>query len=111
MSCPRSSVPSGCAQDGPSSLAAKSISLIGTRQTSGPSSTAARMKPRMTELTIASRCLRKRRHASRPGENRACLRDAAVTAAPAGGSAVRDAGVKPAIEDIGNEVEEDDEAG
>src|SRR5580698_9793832 len=110
MSWPRSSVPNGWAHDGGSSLEAKSISLIGTRQTSGPSSTASTISARMTVLTMASLCRRKRRHASRPGEKRA-LRAGVATTAPAGASAVRDAGVEPAIKDIGNQVEQDDETG
>ena len=43
-SWPRSSVPIGCAHDGPCSRAVKSISLIGTVHTSGPSITARIMK-------------------------------------------------------------------
>src|SRR5215218_8985574 len=110
ISWPRSSVPNGWAQDGPSSLALKSISLIGTRQTSGPSTTASTISPRMNALAIASLWRRKRRHASRPGENRALLAGLITTAAAVGGSTVRDAGVEPAINHIGKEVEEDHEA-
>src|SRR5207248_1653188 len=110
-SWPRSSVPSGCAQDGPSSLAAKSISLIGTRQTSGPSSTVSTSANRMTALAMAGLWRRNRRQASMAGENRTCLAGLATTAAPACGSAVRDTGVEPAIDDVGDEVEDDDEAG
>src|SRR6185437_14818755 len=106
MSCPRSSVQNGWVHDGPSSLDAKSISLIGTRQSSGPSTTASTMIASTTELAIASLCRRKRRHASRPGVDGALLADLAPVAAAAapGASAVRDAGVEPAIKDICNEV-------
>src|SRR5260221_3186169 len=111
MSWPRSSVPKGCAQDGLSSLAAKSISLIGSRHTSGPSTTASTITASTAALPIASLWRRKRRHASRPGEKCALLAGFATTTAPAGRSAVRDAGGEPAIDDIGNHVEDDDETG
>src|SRR6185437_2774507 len=111
MSCPRSSVPSGCAQDGPANWAAKSISLIGTRQTSGPNRTARTIASSTTVLAIASLWRRKRRQASRPGETRAFLAGLAATAAPVGASTESDAGVEPAIKEIGDEVEKDDETG
>src|SRR5260370_24062169 len=111
MSWPRSSVRKGCAQDGLWSWAVKSISLIGTRHTSGPSRTASTITSSTTALPMASLWRRKRRHASRPGEKRALLAGLPTMTAPAGGSAGRDAGVEPAIEDVGDEVEENDETG
>ncbi len=53
---------------GRSSWAAKSMSLIGTRQTSGPTATASSITARITRPTTARRWRRKRRQASRAGE-------------------------------------------
>src|SRR5213078_4847471 len=105
-SWPRSSVPNGCCHDGVTSRAAKSISLIGTRQNSGPSPTAKVSAARITTLATARRWRRNFRHASKPGEMRRS-RGLSGTAS----SVVGDAWVKPAIEDIGQEVEDDDETG
>src|SRR5665213_4601248 len=105
-SWPRSSVPNGCCHDGALSRAVKSISLIGTRQTSGPNKTAKAMAVRITTLTTAMRWRRNFRHASSPGAMR--------RRRPSSGratSTVRDAWVKPAIDDIGQEAEDDAEAG
>ena len=55
--------------DGPCSCAEKSMSLIGTRHSSGPNATARIIASRITALTTASRWRRKRRHASRPGRD------------------------------------------
>ena len=68
MSCPRSSVPNGCDQDGPLRRAPKSISLIATFHTSGPNTTSATIVSSTTRLTTAILCRQKRRHASRVGE-------------------------------------------
>src|SRR4051812_27333021 len=86
------------------------MSLMATRQSSGPTVTTAMISPSTTMLTNASRCLRKRRHASRPGEVR---RFGAASAGPASraASTISDAGVEPAIQQIGDEVEQDDEGG
>src|SRR5688572_3641197 len=105
-SWPRSSVPKGWFQEGPWSVAAKSMWLIGMRQTYGPIRMASTMRPSTPVLMTASRCRRKRRHASRVGEN-----VGARVVAGAATSAEGDARVEPAIEDIGNQVEEDDETG
>src|SRR5882757_2556777 len=105
-SWPRSSVPNGCCHDGVLSRAVKSISLIGRRQSSGPNRTADVSSTRITTLTTAMRWRRNFRHTSRPGEMRG-LRPCSGTAI----SAVGDAWVKPAIDDIGQEVEDDDETG
>src|SRR3954471_5602150 len=105
-SWPRSSVPNGWSTEGGARRAVKSISLIGTRQIQGPIKIANASSASTTTLTPARRWRRKRRSASRPGEN-ARLRGATAGAASTEG----DAWVKPAIQDIGNQVEEDDEAG
>src|SRR3990167_10636361 len=63
----------------------------------------------MPALATESRGGRKRRQASPAGVVGRLLRGAA--AAGAAVSAESDAGVEPAIQDIGNEVEEDDETG
>src|SRR5882672_1390375 len=105
-SWPRSSVPNGCVQEGVLSRAVKSISLIGTRQTNGPNRTAAVSTVRMTTLATAMRWRRNFRHASTPGE-RWRRRPSSGTRA----STVGDAWVKPAIDDIGHEVEGNDETG
>src|SRR5688572_11732627 len=85
------------------------MSLIATGQMNGPSTTVAISSSRTTPLATASRCRRKRRHASCHGDVGRFLRGWAT--ADAGASAVRDAGVEPAIDDISQEVEEDDETG
>src|SRR5689334_8246187 len=105
MSCPRSSVPNGWPGIGPFRRAPKSISLIATFHSSGPNSAST------TRLTSASLWRRKRRHASPSSETRR-RRD---TSPPAGATspaplAVTDAGVEPAIEQVGDEVEDDHEA-
>src|SRR5918999_2267094 len=105
-SWPRSSVPSGCCHDGPTRRALKSISLIATLQANGPSRMASTIAANIAPLTSAMRCRRKRRQASRPGET---YRRRMRTAPPV--SAEGDARVEPAIKDIGDQVEEDDEAG
>src|SRR5215470_2328125 len=94
-SWPRSSVPNGWSQDGGASRAVKSISLIGTSASSASTMT----------LAAARRWRRKRRTASRQGEKRRS-RFCGTSAA----SAIGDAWVKPAIDHIGQEVEENDEA-
>src|SRR5215469_503111 len=105
-SCPRSSVPNGWAQDGPSRCALKSISLIGTRQTSGPSATASTIRAKITMLTTAGRCRRNRRQVSVPGETRLARPPPSCPAL-----AVGNARVEPAIEQVGDQIEQDDEAG
>src|SRR5262245_4374563 len=105
-SWPRSSVQSGRAHDGPVSRAVKSISLIDTFQAMGTSKMASTITIRMKPLASARRWRRKRRQASSPGEK---LRARACAGVPA--SAVANAWVEPSIEDIGDQVEEDDEAG
>src|SRR5256885_12763807 len=65
-----------------------------------------------TAPVTASTWRRKRRQVSSAGEiERAVRGPATVAAARAGASAERDTGVEPAIEDVCNEVEEDDETG
>src|SRR5690242_5872605 len=64
-----------------------------------------------TVLAIASLWRRKRRQASRPGETRTFLAGLAAMAPPVGASTVSDAWVEPAIKDIGDKVEKDDETG
>src|SRR3954468_2032395 len=105
-SWPRSSVPNGCSQEGVASRAVKSISLIGMRQSSGPNRTADVSSVRTTTLNTAMRWRRNFCHTSTPGEAR--------RGRPASGiatSAIGDAWVEPAIDDIGQEVEDDDETG
>src|SRR3984893_14254756 len=80
------------------------MSLIGTCHHSGPSTTVRMINDRTTALATASRWRRKRRHASRPGAMR--LRGAATATA----LAVGNAWVEPAIEEIRQQVEKDDEA-
>src|SRR4029453_9379709 len=106
-SCPRSSVPRGCAHDGPLSLALKSISSMGTRYTSGPTSTATTMNTRIPAPMTASRWRRKRRHASAVSEvdGRRMGAAGAPVSAPARLS-VRDAGIEPAIEEIRDQAED-----
>src|SRR5260370_31606547 len=105
-SCPRSSVPKGCAAVGSSRRAVKSMSLIDTLQSAGPNTTASAMMMRMTAPATASRWRRKRRQASSAGET--C---GARPSLAAPGSAVSNAGVEPAIEEVCDEVKEDDETG
>src|SRR5687768_1704625 len=105
-SCPRSSVPNGCLSEGPARRALKSMSLIGTFQSHGPTSTPKMMMPRMTVPKSASLWRRKRRHASAP--QRTFGREGAP---PARISPEGDTGIEPAIEHVGDEVEHDDQAG
>src|SRR3954447_26451025 len=105
-SWPRSSVPNGCCHEGPSRRAVKSISLIGTFHRNGPSTMAAMIANKIARLATARRWRRNRLQASRRGEKRRSrLCTVALT------SAVGDTWVEPAIEDIGDQVEEDDETG
>src|SRR6185295_16700128 len=106
-SWPRSSVPIGWRQDGPFSLAVKSMSLIATGQINGPNRTRKAISPSTTRPAIASLWRRNRRQASAHGE----LLRARSTGGSAMPSAVGDAGVEPAIEDVGEQVEEDYQAG
>src|ERR1700712_3255762 len=98
-SWPRSSVPNGCASDGPCVVAEKSIASIGMRQAYGPSTTAATSSASTPRLTLAMRWRRKRRHASAHGDSTRAAR----------ASALADAGIEEAIEQVGDEVEEDHE--
>src|SRR6185295_7096092 len=107
MSWPRSSVPNGWLAVGVLRRALKSMSLIWTRQTSGPKATSTTISARTTRPSTASRCRLKRRHASAHGET---LRRGSAGAVCASGSAVADAGVEPAIEEVGDQVERDHEA-
>src|SRR5690349_4705689 len=86
--------------------AAKSMSLIATRHTNGPSPIAKIIMSRMTALAKASRCRRKRRQASTHGEYGRTLRVVTSGTLPE-----RDARIEPSIEDVRDEVEQDDEAG
>src|ERR1043165_3082781 len=104
-SCPRSSVPNGCAHDGGSMRAAKSMSLIATRQMKGPSAIDRIMVSRMIALAKARRWRRKRRHAASHGEYGRTLRGASAT------SAERDTRIEPSIKDVRDKVEQDHEAG
>src|SRR5882757_1527603 len=105
-SWPRSSVPNGCPHDGKLSRAVKSISLIGSRQTSGPRKTADVSSTRITTLATAMRWRRNFRHTSKPGESRR-----GRSSSGAAISAVGDAWVKPAINDVSQEIEDNDETG
>src|SRR4051812_30932717 len=107
MSWPRSSVPNGCVRVGVCRRALKSISLIEIRQKSGPKATISTMMVSTISPATASLWRRKRRHASAPGET---LRRGAAAAAVSA-LAVADARVEPAIEQVGDQVEEDHEAG
>src|SRR5690349_10250559 len=108
-SWPRSSVPNGWVAVGVCSRAPKSMSLMRTFQTRGPIVTIAIIR-RITIMPItASRWRLKRRHASAQGE--LLRRRGAGAACMAAGSAVADAGIEPAIEQVGDEVEGDHEAG
>src|SRR5438105_414886 len=102
---PRSSVPSGCAHEGVSMRAAKSMSLMATFQTNGPSAMARIIASRMNVLANAILWRRNRRHASSHGENCRAGRCGVIT------SAEGDTRVEPSIEDVRDEVEQDDEAG
>src|SRR5262252_5889737 len=102
-SCPRSSVPNGCASDGGARRAAKSISLIGTFQIQGPNATSRTIVASTTALSTASLCRRKRRDASTHGETPRARAGALATLA------VGNAGIEPAIEQIGDQVEGDHE--
>src|SRR3954465_6349901 len=104
-SCPRSSVPSGCANVGVCMRAAKSMSLMATFQTNGPNAMARIIASKMNVLANAILWRRKRRHASSHGEKCRAGRCGAIT------SAEGDARVEPSIEDVRDEVEQDDEAG
>src|SRR5437870_9617961 len=108
-SWPRSSVPNGWPQDGPSRWAVKSISLTGTGQISGPNATASAIRPRIARPATASRWRRKRRQASRPGET--CRARPGAAAAGLAALAIGDARVEPAIKDVGDKAEQDDETG
>src|SRR5262249_38510783 len=103
-SWPRSSVPKGCCQDGGPRRAVKSMSLMGTGQSVVPSRTASPMAIRMPPPAGARRCRLNRRQASSPGEKRRPL-----ARAPAPTSVEGNARIEPAIEDVGDEVEEHDE--
>src|SRR5262249_30610887 len=103
-SWPRSSVPKGCCHDGCARRAVKSISLMGTGQSVVPSRMASTMAMRMTPPATARRCRLNRRQASSPGEKRRPL-----VRAPAPTSVEGNARIEPAIEDVGDEVEEHDE--
>src|SRR5690349_13476044 len=105
-SWPRSSVPNGCAHEGVSMRAAKSMSLIATFQMNGPSAIARIIANSTNVLASASRWRRKRRHASSHGENGRVRRWVTSGTLPE-----RDARVEPSIEDVRDEVEQDDEAG
>src|SRR5512147_1899340 len=105
-SWPRSSVPKGWRHEGTPSLTLKSMSLIGTLQSHGPSATASMMTSRIAAPASAMRWRRNRRHASRPSE----AGGARLAGAAPGALAVDDAGVEPAIEQVGDQVEEDHQA-
>src|SRR4051812_28649874 len=101
MSCPRSSVPNGWFAVGVCRRDVKSMSLIATFQSSGPTATISTMIARTIRPATAILCRRKRRHASAAGETLRCRADAGA------GLAIADAGVEPAIEQVGDQVEED----
>src|SRR5258706_1252815 len=112
-SWPRSSVPNGCFNDGGFSRAPKSISLIATGHSHGPNTTPATMMTRIKAPIKASLCRLKRRHMSCASETD---RRGRGTGGGRGGEARRrsaegDARVEPAIEEIRQQVEKDDEAG
>src|ERR1044072_9161612 len=107
-SCPRSSVPKGCAHDGGCMRAAKSMSLIATRHTNGPNAIARIIAARMMALTNGSRWRQKRRQASSHGETGRTFPGPAATS---GTLPERDARIEPSIEDVRDEVEQDHEAG
>src|SRR5262245_66004712 len=104
-SCPRSSVPKGCDQLGPLRRAVKSMSLMATGHTVGPSTMAAIIATRTTALAKARRWRRNLRHASKPGETgRARLRP------PGAGATEGDAGAEPSIQGTGEQLEKDGRA-
>src|ERR1700730_1631193 len=105
-SCPRSSVPNGCANEGASRRAAKSMSLTATPQNRGANTIAATITIRMPALSTAMRWRRKRRHASSHGENGRAGRCGNAT-----NSAECDAGIEPSIKYVRDEIEQHDEAG
>src|SRR6476646_5274638 len=105
MSWPRSSVPNGCAQVGVLRRALKSMSLIESFHSIGPNATISTMMQRTTRPRTASLCRRKRRHASAQGET---LRRG--SAAVATTLAIADAGVEPAIKEVGDQVEQNHQA-
>src|SRR5215510_1042449 len=117
-SWPRSSVPSGCAHEGPRSFALKSMSLMGTRYIAGPATTATTMAKSTTAPRAASRWRLKRRNASSQSEL-AFVTDAAVcdeVTRSVGlmvliGLPVRNPGIEPAVQDVGGQVEQHDQAG
>ena len=90
------------------SRAVKSISLIAHVPEQGPNSTASTINASTNRLANASLWRRKRRHASAPGRDAAGARRRPRRHRA---TAVADAGVEPAIEHVGNQVEDDDEAG
>src|ERR1035438_10107105 len=94
MSWPRSSVPKGCIRVGVLRRDVKSMSLIEIFQSSGPNETISTIASSTRSPATASLCRRNRRHASAAGET--LRRREAAT---------------PAIEEIGDQVEDDDEAG
>src|ERR1019366_3963918 len=102
MSWPRSSVPKGWAIVGVFSRAVKSMSLIESFHKSGPNTTISTIMASTTSPATASLCRRKRRHASAAGETFRRRGDA---------PSIADARVEPAIEQVGDQVEENDEAG
>src|SRR5947209_16720519 len=113
MSWPRSSVPNGWPSVGVARRAVKSISLIFSFQTIGPKATIRIIVASTTRPSTASLWRRKRRQASAAGERsrrRGGAPVAAAAAASGGALAIADAGVEPAIEQIGDEIEQDDEA-
>src|SRR5947209_10839024 len=99
------------------------MSLIATFQSIGPNATINTITERTIRPSTARRWRRKRRHASAAGETlrsrgaaeAATGESATSTPMPAGSaaaafSAIADAGVEPAIEQVRDQVEEDDQA-
>src|SRR5215216_4432260 len=82
------------------------MSLIGTPQTSGAKRIASTMAVRIAPLATARRWRRNRLQASSQGEKRRAARSGGARA-----SAESDARIEPAIKDICDQVEEDDETG
>src|ERR1017187_5796763 len=80
------------------------MSLIESFQTSGPNATISTITASTTRAATASLRRRKRRHGSAHGGT---LRRRTGAAAAL---AVADGGVEPAIEEVGDQVEEDDQA-
>src|SRR5262245_10820811 len=105
-SWPRSSVPNGCCHEGPARRAVKSMSLMGTCHHSGPNTTVRMINAKMAALATAKRWRRKRRHDSRLGGTR--LRAASARSAT---SAVGNARVEPAIDEVCEQIEQNDQAG